>query len=154
VFQQKEMPKELNDLYSSCKNGQRSPTLDEYLRLISSSLNYFRRSFILVDALDEHLDDESTGQIRLLAELQNLQHNRKTPSTYRLLITSRENRFIQDQLLSCIRINILAKDLDIISYLRSCIVDDSKFKFSRNIRSNPTLGNMIVDKLVQKAHGM
>lgn len=131
VLQQRDMPRELADLYIRKRNGQTSLSLEDYSRLLSSFSNHFRRSFILVDALDEHIindDEENAAQLTLLDVLLDLQEQGDNSGGHTLLFTSRENGLIQERLVGCIRLDVRAADADIESYVRSRIGDPTKFK--------------------------
>ena len=157
VLQQSDMPKDVIDLYTKHGNGQSSLSLEDLSRLLSSLSNHFRRSFILVDALDEHFvndDEENAMQLTLLDILLNLQQKRKDSRGCTLFFTSRENGLIQERLAGCVRLDICAAGSDIELYLRSRIHDPSKFRFAKNLRVDADLGNLIVSRLVEKAEGM
>lgn len=155
ALQQNALPNEVKELFSKHKDGQSSPSLDEYSKVLSQMLNRFKKSFIIVDALDEHVNDEEEGcpmQIEFLNQLRQLQQSNATASC-RLFFTSRENRSIQGQLAGCARIDICATDSDIRLFVRSRI-SDSKFRFASELQRNADLACMITDKLVQLAQGM
>ena len=151
------MPREIADLYIRKREGQTSLSLEDYSRLLSSFSNHFRRSFILVDALDEHIindDEENAAQLTLLDVLLDLQEQGDNSGGHTLLFTSRENGLIQERLAGCIRLDIRAADADIESYVRSRIGDPTKFKFAKKVRDDVDFGNLIVSRLVEKAQGM
>lgn len=151
------MPREVIDLYARCKNGQSSLSLEDHSQLLSSFSNHFRRSFILVDALDEHLisdDEDNAMQLTLLDTFLNLQHHGSSSGCYTLFFTSRIQSLIESHLAGFIRLDIRATDSDIESYLRSRIYDPTKFTFAQKVQDDANLGNEIVRRLVQKAQGM
>ncbi|CAD6584844.1 MAG: hypothetical protein ASARMPREDX12_001771 [Alectoria sarmentosa] len=157
ILQQSDMPKDVIDLYTKHGNGQSSLSLEDLSRLLSSLSNHFRRSFILVDALDEHFvndDEENAMQLTLLDILLNLQQKRRDSRGCTLFFTSRENGLIQERLAGCVRLDIRAAGSDIELYSRSRIHDPSKFRFANNVRDDVDLGNQIVSGLVEKAQGM
>ena len=157
ILQQKDMPEEVVSLYSVHGHGQSSLSLAEYLSLLSSFADSFRRSFILIDALDENFtneDEEDVLQLPLLAELLKLQKQRRASNGYTLFFTSRENHVIQEQLAGASRLNIRAADSDIESYIRSRIANSSQFRFANKIQGDAELANTIVERLIEKAQGM
>ena len=157
ILQQNSMPGEVSDLYGKHGNGQRSLSLEDCSRLLSSFSNHFRRSYILVDALDEHFvnnDEETTMQLALLDVLLGLQHLGTVSGGYALYFTSRENDLIQERLAGCVRLDIRAADSDIESYLRSRIGDPTKFSYTKKLRDDTDLADEIVGELVDKAQGM
>ena len=157
VSQQKDMPVEVVNLYSAHGHGQRSLSLKNLLSLLSSFPSSFRRSFILIDALDEHFtneDEENALQLTLLEELLKLQKQRSGFEGYTLFFTSRENHVIQEHLAGSVRLDIRAADSDIESYVRSRISNPSQFRFADKIMGDTELANTIVDTLTEKAQGM
>lgn len=157
VSQQKDMPVEVVNLYSTHGQGQSSLSLENQLSLLSSFPNSFRRSFILIDALDEHFtneDEENALQSTLLDELLKLQNQGSGFKGYTLFFTSRENHVIQEHLAGSVRLDIRAADLDIESYVRSRIANPSRFRFADKIMGDAELANTIVDTLTEKAQGM
>ena len=157
ALQQKDMPEEVVKLYTDHDNGQSSLSLADYLNLLSSFPDSFRRSFILIDALDENFtneDEEDVLQLPLLDKLLKLQKQGSASNGYTLFFTSRENHVIQERLAGSSRLDIRAADSDIESYIRSRIADPSQFGFANKIREDVKLTNDIVDKLTKKAQGM
>ena len=160
ILQQRDMPQEVRDLYARFKNGQSFLSLEDYSQLLSSFSNHSWRSFILVDALDEHLindDDENAMQWILLDTLLNLQQRGSSSRGSTLFFTSRENSLIQSRLAGGIRIDIRAANSDIDSYLRSRLKDPkftSAQKVRDKVRDDADLGNLIVSRLVESAQGM
>ena len=154
VLQLKKLPSEVKSLYE--KNPS-SVSVDDYTRLLSSFSKHFRRFFILVDALDEHLandDEESVLELKLLNEILALQTQTKSGTHFSIFLTSRKIPIIEKKLEEALRIEILATNEDIEAYTRARIGDDSKFRFAREVQRNPSLGDAIVSTVVQKAHGM
>ncbi len=116
VLQQEDMPQEVQSLYSTYSYGQSSLSLEDLSRLLSCFSNHFRRSFILVDALDEHLskdDEENPMQFTLLNILLDLHQQRDSSRGYTLFFTSRENGLIKGRLAGCARLDIYATEDDI-----------------------------------------
>ena len=157
VSQQKDMPVEVVNLYSTHGHGQRSLSLDSHLSLLSSFPSSFRRSFILIDALDEHFtneNEENALRLTLLEELLKLQKRGRASNGYTLFFTSRENHVIEEQLAGSVRLHIRAADTDIESYVRSRIANPSQFTFAKKIREDAELADTIVNRLIGKAQGM
>ena len=157
VSQQKDMPTEVINLYSAHGHGQSSLSLAENLSLLSSFPKSFRRSFIVIDALDEHFtneDEENVLQLPLLQELLKLQRDPSASKGYTLFFTSRENHIIREQLAGSGRLDIRAADADIESYIRSRIANPSQFRFANKIQEDAQLANTIVEKIIEKAQGM
>ena len=157
VSQQKDMPEEVVNLYAAHGHGQRSLSLAEYSSLLSSFTESFRRSFILIDALDEHFtneDGKDVLQIPLLQELLKLQKHRNASKGYTFFFTSRENHVIREQLAGSGRLDIRAADADIESYIRWRIANPSQFRFANEIQEDVELAAKIVGRVIEKAQGM
>ena len=154
VSQHKEMPENVRNLYAKCKG---SSSLRDYASLLSSLSNDFRRSFILVDALDEHFineDHENGLEMTLLDELLQLQYRENALPSFSIFLTSRENLVLQERLEGSVREEIHAADGDIQMYLRSRIYDHTKFRFASKMREAPELAESIMKNLSRKAQGM
>ena len=157
VSQQQDMPSEVKDLFAEHDNGQSSMSLEDYSKLLVSLSSYFRRSFIVVDALDEHMisdDAQNLMQMELLDILLNVQHQWNGPSGYTLLFTSRNSGLIQERLAKYARIEISAADSDIEMYLRSRIHQSSKLRFPVKVQDDAVFIDQVVSTLVEKAQGM
>ena len=154
VLQKEEMPAQVTKLHAECK-GQLS--LRDYASLLSSLSTDSKRSFILVDALDEHFaneNDEDVLEMNFLDELLQLQHRGNGLPGYSIFLTSRENPVLQERLGGCVRAEIYAADRDIQMYLRSRIYDHTKFRFASKMREDSQLAEDIVESLSRKAQGM
>jgi hypothetical protein len=155
ILQQRDLPTEAKTLFSRCKNVEISPSSEQCLDLLKFSVKHFRRTFVVLDALDELLpfeDDGYSPQIPLLSELNNIQQ--EVPGRLALFITSREIYSIKEQLHDTTRLDIRANDRDVRSYVRSRICDEKKFAFASQIRANLDISNEIEEKVVEKAQGM
>ena len=132
-----------------------SPTLKELSGVLPVLLKPFRRTFILVDAIDEHLtnDNEGVPSHSFLNELLALQSSTSVP-IFTLFMTSRENPLIEQSLRGCDRIDIRASDSDVESYVRSRIFDDKKFTYAKKMRDDSALASLVIKSLVEKAQGM
>jgi hypothetical protein len=149
------MPLEVEELYSNHKDGQTSPSLDEYSKVLIRLSNHFQKSFFIVDALDEHLNKQEVdyaSKIEFLSQLKELQLQSKPTTCCRLFLTSRETLSIQDP--PTTRIDILAKDSDVESYVKSRILDPTKFIFAEKLQTKEALVKLITERLVQSAQGV
>ena len=155
--QHKAMPSEVRKAYADHTDGEKSLSVSECTELLFSLSVGFRRTFILVDALDECSDDTDEGQsdqqvlITALLRLQRVSDDQRHCSA---LITSRKNRRVERQLAKHTCIEIRATNQDIESYVGSRIFDVERFAFAKEVKSNPDLGQTIVGKLIENAQGM
>lgn len=147
------MPKALLTSYRNHANGANALSLNGYCELLSELLRSFRRSFLIVDALDEYIDEEDIGfstSPRLLEELKKILIS--CQSNCRLFLTSRSDRLAMSQAMAATRIEIRADEDDIRSYL-SCKVHDPNFSHANLVNEHPGLAQDIVEALTKKAEG-
>jgi hypothetical protein len=148
---------EAKALYSKCNDGQTSPSLEQYLDLLATSIGSFKRTFVVVDGLDELISSEgqiSNPQIPFLTILIQLQRRLPKRCAFDLFITSRKIRSIEQQLPRSVGLEIVAHEEDIRLYLRSQIFDIQKFRFAKDVQADHSLADKIVKTLVSKAQGM
>lgn len=157
ALQHKQLPEQLKELYVKHENGQSSPSMEDYINLLKTLSNGFRRSFIVVDALDElsNIEDgRPVCQIDIVKHLYKLQRDTTSKAGCSLFLTSRENVQIKNQLADCRRLDIYAAESDIRLYIEDQIFDSHKFKFAKDVIKNPELGKRIISMVVGKAKGM
>jgi hypothetical protein len=155
VLQHASLPSEARALYSQCKDGGASASSEQCLSLLRSCIKGFRRNFIVIDALDEHLlsdPEEDALQIPLLVKLKAIQS--RFPALLSLFVTSRAHLSIQTQMPHHTKIVVEAHEEDIRRLVDTRIQDPEKFKFAKDIATCPEIGNDIVKKLVKNAQGM
>ncbi|KAL8816202.1 MAG: hypothetical protein Q9191_008370, partial [Dirinaria sp. TL-2023a] len=147
------MPENVAKLHAECKT---SPSPANCTSLLLSLSAKFKRSFILVDALDEHFSngDDDLLEMTFLDELLQLQHGENISPGYSIFLTSREHLVLQERLGACARARIYAADADIEMYLRSRIYDHTKFGFATKMREDPQLAQSILESLSSKAQGI
>ncbi|KAF7507610.1 hypothetical protein GJ744_010280 [Endocarpon pusillum] len=155
ISQRSDLPFEAKALYSDCQEGNTSPSSEQCLNLLKSSIDHYRRTFIVLDALDEHLpsdEDNYSPENSLLSELKDIQQQKLGRCSF--FMTSREIHSIQEQLQDWTRLDIRAKESDIRSFVKSRICDDKKFTFAGEVRADPGLAKEIIENVVEKAQGM
>ncbi|KAL8818034.1 MAG: hypothetical protein Q9191_008027, partial [Dirinaria sp. TL-2023a] len=136
----------LEELYQSCGNGQQQPAEDVIRSLFKDAVVCTEHKYIVLDALDECTDREYfTTFIR---ELVHLQQN-----SLRIMITSRREKDIEEQLDSIAKYNINIQsaivDEDIRVYVRHRLATDPKLnKWSRSVQED------IIAALMKKADNM
>ncbi len=153
ILQQPGLPQEIKNLHSRCSHGRASLSLKDWVVLLKSSISCFRRSFIIIDALDEYLTSKEKDydtQISLLCHLYDLQQ--EMPRKCRMLITSRELDSFPNELYDIKKLEIRATNEDIRAYVTSRI--HSTFRFAKSITANPYLAKEIAEGVVKKAQGM
>lgn len=132
-------------LYRHHKQMQTCPTLDELSKLLQLEIRRLSKVFILIDALDECSESNSTRD-SFVAEIRNLQ-----PITH-LLVTSRHISTIEREFEKAARVEIHATDEDIRKYVESRIKGDRQL--IRQIQKDPALQGTIINTIIEKTKGM
>ena len=149
-FRCKDTSRDLQSLFSFCRDGDRPPPLDELLAILQKMIREFKGIYIVLDALDECEDREKLLEdIETITgwELENLH----------ILVTSRREKDIEESLDSlvdgtkkiCIQ-SALVND-DIRTYVHKRLRTDQKLKRWQN-RSE--VQQEIETVLMSKADGM
>lgn len=136
--------KVLYDDHSRNRQTPTPPTVPECLQLLKSQLVYCPTTFLVVDALDE-CDDQTRRE--LCAQLRNL------PGSTHLLITSRHNPELEDQIQPSTRLEIRASNKDIEMYLEDRI-ENKEHRLNRLTQKDPELRPLVVNTILDKAQGM
>jgi hypothetical protein len=122
------------------------PTLGELSELLKQEIDQYEKVFVLIDALDEY-SEANDARHAFLAELQKL-----GPSLY-LLVTSRFSSTIEHEFKDVARVEIIASDKDIETYVDGRI-DKNSSGLARHVRKYPNLRKDIVSTVIEKAKGM
>ncbi|KAF5716200.1 ankyrin repeat-containing protein [Fusarium globosum] len=119
------------------------PSDEERMSLIRSLSKRFRKTFILIDALDECPEENRDAFLQLARDVEASAH---------LLITSRMNLDLTESFSNLTQITIAARSSDVETYL------DAKMKANSRMRSflarDKALRNDIINNLVKKTDGM
>ena len=138
------VPEDVSYVYKCHIRTQTRPSLREWSDLLQSQVHSFSKVFFIIDALDECIESNGTRE-SLIAEIQKLQ-----PSIH-LLVTSRHIASIEREFEKAARLEILANDEDVRRYLEGRI-ESGRLKL--HVRADPTLRDVIISTLVEKARGM
>jgi hypothetical protein len=141
-----DVPRDLKVLYDEHSKNRQTPTpptFPECLQLLESQLVCCPTTFLVVDALDE-CDDQTRDE--LCTRLQNL------PGSTHLLITSRHNPELEDQIQPSTRLEIRASNKDIEMYLEDRI--EKAHRLNRLTRRDPELRPLVINTILEKAEGM
>jgi len=142
--------KELEQLYSSCKEGKDQPSTQGLTESFEKTLGALDRTTIVLDALDE-----CTSRPVLLDWLARLAR-RETKNT-RTIVTSRREHDIESEFekwlpeKATIPLQPLDLDIDIGTYVHSRLRTDPQLERWRN---SPEIQEEIEAKLIGKANGM
>jgi hypothetical protein len=140
------LPDEVQNLYNQYEKQKVMPNKSQLIETFFSLVRRFRRTYIIVDALDECTERED--MLVLITDI----INHKSEAT-NLLIMSRIERDIEIALRGiatdaiCIQSAIV--DADIMIYVRSCLSHDQKLKGRPD-----SIKKEIEKALVEGAHGM
>ncbi|KAL9099156.1 MAG: hypothetical protein Q9163_005305 [Psora crenata] len=175
LIQVKPPPDELWKLYE--RKPPSSPSWFDLCRVLQAQLPLFDHVYVIIDALDETEEESSIRQTLLPFLMQD-------GLPIKLLVTSRDERSIEsifepfvdsldtdsevqppslDASLACIdsheekvkctaRLRIKASDADLCSYITSRI--NSASLLARHVKKEPSLGEEIVEKVIQGAKDM
>jgi hypothetical protein len=133
-----DIPAEVRELYNSCLREKRSPTLTEHEMLLQSVLHISRRTFIIIDALDE-LPHQHKDSFRSVIE-------QLAPSA-RFLITARPDEHVFE---GASRVKIEAIKSDVKAYLEFEMENDQQFaaRLSEDLQAD------IIDTVYEQSTGM
>ncbi|CAD0050216.1 unnamed protein product [Aureobasidium pullulans] len=143
ALQSAEISTDLRECWKTYHRKLAKPSSPEYVRLLRAVRGQFRKSFILVDALDEFPETERQSLIRDLKTF--------TPDI-QILVTSRNVPSIQShfQDAACMQIRAREEDVRIALVAR---IEDEEF-LSSAVKGNPTLRDDIINAITQKTEGM
>ncbi|KAJ4218988.1 hypothetical protein NW759_008144 [Fusarium solani] len=138
-----QMPAEISSFREKYLEKRSLPTDEERISLVRALSRLFRKTYILVDALDECPEENREAFIALAGQVQYFTH---------LLITSRLNLDLTTSFQNLGRINVRAHPSDVEVYL------NSKMSTSKRMASfmakDPSLRGDIIQSLLEKADGM
>lgn len=123
LFQEGNVPEEVETLYLEHRDRQTNPSIEELKILLRVLAQRHKRTYIVIDALDECNIDNSTRD-RLLHELFNIQ---KGPGGVSLLMTTRFIPEIMQQFETCEQIEVRAAKDDIERYLNNRMTELASF---------------------------
>lgn len=140
----------VESLFSSCHNGERQSSSDDLIQVLKSLMKGFRKTYVILDALDECSDID-----QLLTNIEEIQGWQLTG--LHMLLTSRRHKDIEDALKPLINlknricIQSAAVDADIEIYIRHRLQTDKKL---RRWQNHTLAQKEINNALKSKADGM
>lgn len=123
-----------------------SPTLIDLSKLLRSQVGRHSTVYIAVDAIDERREGDDETIDDFLEELRALQPH------VRLFVTSRPSAAIELELKDAIRLEVLARDTDVRTYLEQRIARTPRLK--RHVDKDPTLREAITNTIIERSKGM
>ena len=146
VARKPKIPHALDDLYEFHKREDRRPNLGQIRSLLQSLCNESKRTFLVVDALDEC--GSYTEREKLVSTLISLQS-----SSVKIIVSSRPNlEDLRRQFMQVPQIHIAATDSDIQTYVHQRLNENQDF--NRRKIWTTRLENQIVDTITESASGM
>jgi hypothetical protein len=130
---------QVKSLYTYHKNRGTRPVLDEVVKVLGSEIMTYSRVFVVVDALDECREDDST-RAKLMKLLLSL------PKNTSVMVTSRNLPSIAQDFGGAERLDIRAIDDDVTTYIKN--------RLSVAPRHLKKLQETIVSKIVDNINGM
>ncbi|KAI8725461.1 hypothetical protein NCS52_00117200 [Fusarium sp. LHS14.1] len=138
-----QMPAEISSFREKYLKKRSLPTNKERISLMRVLSRLFRKTYILVDALDECPEENRDAFIALAGQVQSFAH---------LLITSRPNLDLATSFGNLRQINVSAHPSDIEVYLNSQM--GTSKRMASFMAKDPSLKGDIIQSLLQKANGM
>jgi hypothetical protein len=149
AIKSKQIPDSMLKSYHKHANGANSASLATYTELLSQLLTSFRRSFIVVDALDEYTQEDTPHSNKLLDRL--IKIASRQPNC-RVLITSREDCLSLHSNVESNKIKINARSKDVRMYVDARI-RDPRFPFSEQVNKDASFATSIIVSLADRADG-
>ena len=137
-------PQVLESYNYHCRHDTR-PLVPDISKLLRSELKRFSKVYIIIDALDECPEIDSTRDT-FLTELLGL------PSNAYLLVTSRPNNFIESILTEAKCLEISAHEDDVRRHVAARIANERLLK--KHIAAEPSLYDKIMSNITKRAQGM
>ncbi|KAH8587984.1 ankyrin repeat-containing domain protein [Bisporella sp. PMI_857] len=149
-----DIQKQLDLLFSSCKNGHERPTRESLCKVILQMIGQVKEVWIVLDALDECTSRKGGPTEGLLSWIRDLPDPEQR--NVHLLVTSRPDQDIESTIREFAYNNIVPIQNshisgDIRAYVRTRIREDNGLK---RWRSNLAVQNEIETRLMEKADGM
>ena len=128
------------------KDSGRRPSLDKLIAILEAELKTYHRVFIVIDALDEFFPE--SAQSDLLKRLRYL----TSISPAKLMVTSRHIPFIEGAIYADVKLEIIALDSDIESFVEARISNGNMLQ--RLLTKPPSIREQVVRAVVERAQGM
>ena len=135
----------ISKLFDSLASRRFTPAQKDLIRLLKVESERFRRTYIVIDALDECTERHDTRSYLIYAILNSI-------SNLRLLVTSREIATIENDLGKPVRLDISASPYDVRSYIHEQCQVGSRLK--KHISEDPDLEYEITETIMQNLDGM
>lgn len=138
------LPDSVTTLYEQHFPRGTRPSLEEISKSLHSVVENFSRIIIIIDALDECRNDDSTRSL-ILSENRKLQSRFKT----KLMATSRDIPEITQEFHGDLELEVRASDTDL-----NCYLDEQMIHLSKYVQRNEELKQKIKRGIIESAEGM
>ncbi|KAL8887614.1 MAG: hypothetical protein Q9215_004835 [Flavoplaca cf. flavocitrina] len=134
---------EIAEHFERHQKAKTQPSVQEYSALLRSAVDYFTKTIIVVDALDECQDG---ARDTLMEEIS------RVPRGVSLLITSRHTLSVSSGEDNAITVKLEADNMDIKGYLEARL--NTAKLLRAQIMKDTSLHNYVISSIVGKAKGM
>ena len=137
--QRKDMPRYIDDVYTTCAAGLRLPSEDQLCQMLLASIQGFSKVYVVVDALDESVDRAKFPEV--LTKIKNLH-----------VLTA--SRYIED-------VALALQDFQPVEIVANARIEDIRLHVKARLALEPRLARLsaevktqIEEKLVNESGGM
>ncbi|KAJ6537649.1 ankyrin repeat-containing domain protein [Mycena capillaripes] len=139
----KPLSPEVHRLYAEHREPSTRPSLEDFYRILCSTVAEYSKVFIVVDALDEYPEEKRNV---LLAKLGMLE------TTVNILLTSRPNVNIDTVFSTVTSLQVQAAESDLRQYVEARIRESPRL--AKHLRASPKLGVEIEEVILRRSEGM
>ena len=139
------IPGHIEQMYETHLATSTRPTLEELLVELKLISQAFTDVYVIIDALDECSEDVGSKS-SFLEAIQDLE------GYFRMIVTSRTALNIVHYLRTATRLEVDARDSDIVKYVKSRMASERRLQ--RNVAGHPELQATIVSTILQSTKGM
>jgi hypothetical protein len=138
------MPEVLSNFYNDSQKRSRDLSFNEISDVLEPFLVFFRNTYLVIDALDECIDEDST-HLKLLQGIPKLQQC----TNLRVLATYRHIPDIQDEFVGVPVLEVRASDDDIERFAKECLIQKP-----RCIKKDEDMKKMVQESIAVASGGM
>ena len=143
----KSVPEDILSPYREYRRLGTRPSMNGYVESLELVHSMMSKAFIVIDALDE-LSDNETSIADLVGAIKAIRRPIK------VLVTSRALPRIRDQLLDAIEVEVRARDEDIRRFCQVMLEDRRMLRLKSAMKADNSLQEQIISSITSKAKGM
>ncbi|KAH0171297.1 hypothetical protein KCU67_g2249, partial [Aureobasidium melanogenum] len=137
------VPRCVEDLYNDSKEHKHNgPPAQELVNPIVTAIGLFKKTFIILDALDECQSFPNSMLLKALFEI----HQQTAANIF---VTSRRVSHIERAFVNCVSIDIRARPEDLTAYIKTRLEELQEF-----VQDRPDLQNSVRDTIISAAGGV